>query len=158
MLSSPCELWGGVAEPFLRQYHSLTATCAVSLSLFKLRTKLNTVLRAGAFSPQSIDNRRWISDASMPYFHRIHEVHLCHDNRLHFATPVHELRPLYLVMSQQFFTGMTDKGHLAVECCTTTSLSDDNSQDLTTCYLPKQQSMSKPFPNALRIASFKAQW
>jgi len=43
---------------YLRQYHSLRATCAVSLPLFKLRTKLKTMLRADAFSLQSIDNRR----------------------------------------------------------------------------------------------------
>jgi len=43
---------------YLRQYHSLTATCAVSLPLFKLRTKLKTMLRADTFSPQSTDNRR----------------------------------------------------------------------------------------------------
>ena len=151
-----CHLLGGFRmasrNHFLRQYHPLTATCAVSLPLFKIRTKLNTVLPTGAFSPQSVDNWRWISDASMPSFLRIHLVRLCHDNRLHFATPVHELRPLDLVMTQQFFTGMTDQGHLVVECCTTTALSD-----LTTCFLPKQQLMSKSFPNALLIGSFKAQ-
>ena len=59
------------------RYHSRTAAWPVFLPLLKLCTQLNTVLRAGAFSPRIADYRRWISDGLTPSFHRIHVVHLC---------------------------------------------------------------------------------
>ena len=47
----------------------------------------------------------------------------------HFATLFHPLRPLDVVMTQQLRTRM---------------------RDLTARYLPKQQSLSEPFPKAFR--------
>jgi hypothetical protein len=52
-------------------------------------------------------------------------------------------------MMQQFFTGTHDLGHLVVECHTKAMLSNDNSYDLTACYLLKQQRPSKSLLNAL---------
>jgi len=59
------------------RYHSRTAAWPVFLPMLKLRTQLNTVLRAGAFSPRIADNQRWISEGLKPFFHRNHVVHLC---------------------------------------------------------------------------------
>jgi hypothetical protein len=55
-LPSSWELQDGFKEPFLTDCN--TAPCAVSLQLLTLRTQLNTVLCAGALSPQTADNRR----------------------------------------------------------------------------------------------------
>jgi hypothetical protein len=70
--------------------------------------------------------------------------------------PTIALRPLDLVMTQRLFIGMRDKGHLVVECCTKTALSDDNPRDLTACYSPKQKPLSESFPNALRQCMYEA--
>ena len=53
-------------------------------------------------------------------------------------------------MMQQCFTGMHDQGHLVEESYTETALSEDKKHDLTACYLPKPQTLSKPLPNAFR--------
>jgi hypothetical protein len=53
-------------------------------------------------------------------------------------------------MTQKIFPMHAKQGHLLVEYCTKTALSDENSLD-PTAYLPKQQPMSIYFPNALRI-------
>jgi len=58
-------------------YRTLTASCAVRLPLSKLRTQLNTVLRAGAFSTNTADIRRWISDSLAPSLHRKPAINLC---------------------------------------------------------------------------------
>jgi len=39
-------------------------------------------------------------------------------------------------MMQRVFTGTHDYGHLVVEYCSETALSDGNSHDRTACYLP----------------------
>jgi hypothetical protein len=65
----------------------------------------------------------------------------------HFVTLVHALLPLDLVMMQQFFTGPHDYGHSVKECSTKTTLSDDNSRDLTAC----SSRNSSPFENHFRI-------
>jgi hypothetical protein len=44
-----------------------------------------------------------------------------------------------------------DHDHLLEERFTVTTLSDNNSHNLTACYLPKWQLLSKSFPNALCI-------
>jgi hypothetical protein len=110
--------------------HSRTAACAVSLPLLKPRTQMNTVLCAGAFWPQTPDNRRWTSDGLKPSFHRNHVVQLFYDNRLPFCSFVHALRPLDELKMQQFLTVMQDGGHLGVEWCTKTTPSRGNSRDL----------------------------
>ena len=51
---------------------------------------------------------------------------------------------------QQCFTGTHDQGHLKEERYIEISLSEDKQHDLTSCYLPKRQPLSKPLPNALR--------
>ena len=66
---------------------------------------------------------------------------------------VHVLQPLDLVMTQQLFIRMHHQRHLVVKCCTKTALPDDNSNDLTACYLLKQQPLSKSSPNALHMCS-----
>ena len=71
-----------------------------------------------------------------------------HTNACHSALPL-----LDWIMTQQFLTVMHDWGHLVVEFCTKTALSDDNLRDLTTCYLPKQQLLSKQFPNDLHVCT-----
>lgn len=45
-----------------------------------------------------------------------------------FAILFYTLRPLQLVTTQQFFSGMHDLDLLVVECCTKSTLSDDNSR------------------------------
>ena len=52
-------------------------------------------------------------------------------------------------MMQQCFTGMHDQGHLEEERYTEIALSEDKQHDLA-AYLPKQQTLSKSLPNALR--------
>jgi len=52
-------------------------------------------------------------------------------------------------MMQQCFTGMHDQGHFEEKRYTKTALSEDKQHDLTACYLPKRQPMSKSLPNAL---------
>ena len=59
------------------RYPSWTAAWPVLLPLLKHRTQLNTVLRAGAFSSRTADNRRWISDGLTSSFHSYHVVHRC---------------------------------------------------------------------------------
>jgi hypothetical protein len=44
---------------------------------------------------------------------------------------------------------MHDYGHVVVEWSTKTMLSNVISCNLTACYLPKQQPLSKSLPNAL---------
>jgi len=56
--------------------------------------------------------------------------------------------PLDLVVTQQLLTDMHDHGHLAVECYTKTTMTHDNSRDLTSS-LPKQQPLSKSFPKSI---------
>jgi hypothetical protein len=67
------------------QYHPRTATCALSLPLFKPRTQLNTLPHAGTFCPQTEDNQRWLSDGVTPSLHKNDVVHLCPWNRLPFC-------------------------------------------------------------------------
>ena len=96
-----------MASQVLR-YHPLTAYGAVSLPLIKLCTQLNTVLKAGAFSPQIANNLQRISDGVTASFHRNHVVHLPVTIAFHFETPVHALRLPDLVMTQQLSTHMDD--------------------------------------------------
>jgi len=102
------------------QYHPRTATCALSLPLLKSRTQLNTVPHAGTFCPQTADNRRWISDGVTPSLHSNHVVHSSRDSRLQFCNSCQCTRPL--VMIQQLFTDMHDRGHWVLECWTVTEL------------------------------------
>jgi hypothetical protein len=44
----------------------------------------------------------------------------------HFAILLHVHRLIDLIMTQQFFTGFHDYGHLVVEFCIKTTLSDEN--------------------------------
>lgn len=112
------------------------AVCALSLPLFKPRIKLDTVLPAGALSPQTADNRRYYN-ASLPQEPPGPSLPTIID--FHFATLIHPLRLLDLVLKQQFFTGTHDQGRLVVESCIGSTLSEGNWRDLTACCLPKQQ-------------------
>ena len=53
---------------------------------------------------------------------------------VHLATPGHALRPLHLVVMQQFYADLHVSGHLVMECCTKTTLSNDNLHNLTACW------------------------
>ena len=86
-------------------------------------------------------------------FHSNHTVHFYLSYLPSILIFVHALQPLDLVMTQQLFISMHHHSHLVVECCTKTALPDDNSNDLTACYLSKQQPLSKSSPNALHVCS-----
>jgi hypothetical protein len=70
----------------------------------------------------------------------------------HFATLIHPLRLLDLVLTQQFFTGMHDQGRFAVESCTRSTLSDDGSRDLTVLFAET----AAPVPNTFRTRKVAA--
>jgi len=84
-------------------YRTLTASCAVCLPLSKLRTQLNTVLRAGALCPSTADIRQWISDHLAPSLHRTHAINICNYTFLYFAALFHVHRRLELVLTRQLF-------------------------------------------------------
>ena len=124
------------------QCHSRTATYTVFFPLLKLRPRLNTVLRARPFSPSTADNQRWISDGETSYPpQEPRGLFLPTTIAFHFATLIHELRPLDSLMMRQFFT--------SILLWENDVLSDDISCDLIACYLPKQQPLSELFPKAL---------
>jgi hypothetical protein len=58
------------------KWPQLTPFCASSSSMLKLHAQLNTVLHAGAFSPQMADNWWSIYDDLIPSFQSKHTVHL----------------------------------------------------------------------------------
>ena len=68
-------------------YHLWTATFPVSKPLLKVLTQMNTMLYAGAFSPQTADVQI-MSDGLTPSFHRNHVVRLPIIIAFHFATLV----------------------------------------------------------------------
>ena len=80
-------------------YRSWTAVCAVFLPLLRLRSQLNTVLRAGVFSQHNANNRdeyltvKCHRSVGSTRFVSVHEI------AFHFATLVHALPPLYKVMT-----------------------------------------------------------
>ena len=71
-----------------------------------------------------------------------------HPNAFNSAALLHELPPLLLIITQQFFTGLHVWVHLVVQCCTKTALFDDHWRHLAACYLPKVQLLSTLFTNA----------
>jgi len=52
-------------------------------------------------------------------------------------------------MTQQLFKGMLEKNHTVVDRCTKTAISIDNSHDVTSCFLLKQQPLSSHFRNLI---------
>jgi hypothetical protein len=120
------------------QYHSRTPACSVSLPHFKLRTQLNTVLLADAFSPKTASNRPWISDGLTPLFSGTTWSVSAHDNRLLFYDSVHALRTLVLLKTQQLSQTSTTTVIWWWNAVLRLLLSAHNSRDRTACYLPER--------------------
>jgi len=110
-------------------YRTLTASCAVSLPLSKLRTQLNTVLRAGTFCPSTADIRQLISDHLAPSLHRIHAINLCQLYIPLFCDSCSCASTTRIgIDATAFHTDMQDYGHLGVECCAKSILSSTNKE------------------------------
>ena len=135
------------------QYHSRTAGCSVSLPHYKLRTLLNTVLLAGAFSPEAASNRPWKSDGVTPLFLKNCVVRLCpwqSPSILRLCPCASNTR---LGKDTADFTDLHNCSHLVMEFCTKTTVSAHYSRDPTACCFLKQQFLSESFPKALHTIS-----
>ena len=112
---------------------------------------MNTVLFAGAFSPQTASNRPWISDGETPLFLKNCLVRLCpwqSPSILRLCPCASNIR---LGKDAASFTDLHDHSHLVVEFCAKATISAHNSHDRTAWYLPKQQTLSESFPKTIFV-------
>jgi hypothetical protein len=117
----------------------------------KLHTQLNTVLFAGALSPQTASNCPWIYGGVTPLSLKNCVVRLCP-----WQSPsILRLWPCAsstrLGKDTAAFIDLHNHRPLVVECYSKTTTSDDNSRDLTVWYLPKRQPVSESFPEAIFV-------
>jgi len=153
LLPSPLQLPGGSAAPFFSGVAIPLADSRLYsfLATVKLHTKLNTVLFAGAFSPQTASNRPWIYDGVTPLFLQNCVVRLCpwqSPSILRLSPCASTTR---LGKDTAAFIDLHDYRHLVVECCAKATTSDDNWSDPTAWYLPKRQHVSESFPKAIFV-------
>jgi hypothetical protein len=114
------------------RYHPRTAACGLYSPLLMPRTQLNCAANrcflATNWRRPTLNiwwwNAFFLQEPRAPCLSMI--------ITFHFTTLVHALRPLDLVMMQQFFTDLHDYSHLMLEWCIMIKLSD-NSRDLTDC-------------------------